>query len=174
MPEMVGGLARAARTGRSLEQCFELMAADTPNPLGKELRLCSRKIQMGIGLSAALEGLPERTGLVSLSVLVTTLTVHQQMGGDLVKVLERLSNTIRDRLTFLGRLRVATSASRATAILMLMLPPVILYVFIFLDPAYFTNLMSSSWGRLTTGLTFFLQFIGSILVILILKQSQRS
>ncbi|RLS39957.1 MAG: pilus assembly protein TadB, partial [Planctomycetota bacterium] len=38
MPPMVDELARAAKTGRSLESCLQVVATDTPAPLGDELR----------------------------------------------------------------------------------------------------------------------------------------
>ncbi|WP_166825013.1 type II secretion system F family protein [Thalassoroseus pseudoceratinae] len=174
MPEMIGELARAARTGRSLEQCFEIVADDTPAPLGTEMRLCDRRMRMGISLPKAIEPLPERTGVVSLNVLVTALSVHHQTGGDLITVLERLQATIRDRITFLGRLKTATSASRATAILMLILPPAILMFFIIRDAEYFTNLMASGWGWWMTLAAVVLQLLGTIWVLRILQSSKRT
>lgn len=175
MPAMVGQLARAARTGRSLEQCLELVAHDTPAPLGTELKRCSHRMQLGLSLPQALEELPNRTGVVSLNVLVTALVVHYQTGGNLVTVLERLQQTIRDRITFLGRLRTATSASRATAIMMLLLPPLIfLFLILFHDSDYFHKLMQSTWGFRATILAVALQILGSYFVIRILKNSQRT
>ncbi len=174
MPEMIGELARAARTGRSLEQCFEIVADDTPAPLGTEMRLCDRRMRMGISLPKAIAPLPERTGVVSLNVLVTALSVHHQTGGDLITVLERLQATIRDRITFLGRLKTATSASRATAILMLMLPPAILMFFIIRDAEYFNNLMASGWGWWLTMIAVVLQIIGTVWVVRILQSSKRT
>ncbi|GAB4156944.1 MAG: hypothetical protein Tsb009_33980 [Planctomycetaceae bacterium] len=174
LPEAIGELARAARTGRSLDQCLQLVAEDTKGPLGDELRLCHRRLQMGADMSTALQELPERTGVVSISVLVMALTVHQQTGGDLVKVLDRLSRTIRDRILFLGRLRAQTIASRATAILMLCLPPLILAFFLFRDPQYFERLTTSSWGQRTLIAAVVLQIIGSAWVLRILKTSRRT
>lgn len=174
MPAMIDELARAAKTGRSPEQCVQLVAYDTPKPLGIELQICARRLQMGVGMHEALRNLPERTGLVSLNFLVMALTVHQQTGGDLVKVLERLSRTIRDRLLFLGRLRAATIASRATAILMIALPPAILAFFILRDPDYLTDLMASGWGKFATLLAIGLEIVGSVWVLRILKTSQRA
>ncbi len=119
MPAMVGELARAARTGRSLEQCLELVADDTPTPLGTELKRCAHRMQLGVGLPAALEELPERTGVVSLNVLVTALVVPSSNRRKPRYGARTLAADVRDRITFLGRLRTATSASRATAIMML-------------------------------------------------------
>jgi tight adherence protein B len=175
MPGMIGELARAARTGRSLEQCFHLVAEDTPAPLGHELRLCDKRLRMGVSLPEAVEPLPRRTGLVSLNVLATTLAVHHQTGGDLIGTLERLQRTIRDRIMFLGRLRTATSASRATALLMVILPPAILAYFVFRrDPEYISTLLSSRWGWWTTMTAIVLQLVGSAWVLRILRNTERS
>ncbi len=174
MPPMVDELARAAKTGRSLEQCLEMVAHDTPSPLGDELRLCTRKQAMGVGIAQALADLPVRTGIVSMNVFTMALTVHQQTGGDLVTVMDRLSRTIRDRIMFLGRLRSATAASRAAAILMVGLPPAIVAFFVWRDPNYFRDLLNSPWGRTLTMVAVVLQIIGAAIVLRILKTTSRS
>jgi tight adherence protein B len=173
IPSMIDELARAARTGRSLEQCFELVAADTPVPLGHELEQCVRKMQLGLSLSTSLEDLPHRTGLTVTNLLVMALSVHHEFGGDVVMVLDRLARTIRDRLQFLGRLRAATAASRATAVLMLILPPAILAFFMIREPEYISSLTSSTWGARATGAALLLEVIGTVWVVRVLKQSER-
>lgn len=174
LPEMVDELARAARTGRSIEQCFKLVADDTRDPLGYELRLCSRRLDLGIPLKEALVGLPERTGVVSLQILVMALSVHVSTGGDLVVVLERLAHTLRERLQYLGRLRAATAASRATAILMIVLPLCILGFYVFRDPTYVTTLLANPYGRGMTLIAFGLDVIGIVWVLRILHTSQQT
>lgn len=174
LSDMIDELARAAKTGRSLTHCFTTVAEKTPAPLGDELKESARRLEMGVSMKAALDGLYERTGVASLSILSMALIVHQETGGDLVKVLERLARTIRDRMLFLGRLRTATAGSRATAVLMILLPPFILGFFILRDPTYLTTLMASSWGRAATFTAIGLQVIGSIWVLRVLKTSQRT
>ncbi|WP_417380566.1 type II secretion system F family protein [Gimesia sp.] len=174
LSDMIDELARAAKTGRSLTHCFISVAEKTPAPLGDELKEASRRLQMGVSMKAALDGLYERTGVASLNILSMALIVHQETGGDLVKVLERLARTIRDRVLFLGRLRTATAGSRATAVLMILLPPLILAFFILRDPTYLTTLMASSWGRGATFTAIALQVVGSLWVLRVLKTSQRS
>jgi tight adherence protein B len=174
LPAMLEELGRAAKTGRSIEQCLQIVSEDTLSPLGDELRLATRRLQMGVSLKDALRDLPVRTGVMTLSLLSTTLTVQQQTGGDLVTVLNRLSRTIRDRLLFLGRLRASTAASRATATLMIVLPPAVLVFFMLRDPDYFQNLMASSWGRNATLAALALEVIGAVWVLRILKDSART
>ncbi len=174
MPPMVDELARAAKTGRSLEACMQVVASDTPAPLGDELRRCTDRIAFGLPLSQALEELPIRTGLVSTSVLATALAVHRETGGDLVHVLQRLSGTIRDRIQFQGRLAAATAASRAVAIMMILLPPAIVLFFIYRDPAYLQKLMDSTWGLRSMVVAICLQILGSLAVLRILQSSKQT
>ncbi|QDT38145.1 type II secretion system F family protein [Stratiformator vulcanicus] len=174
IPDMVSELARAARTGRSLESCLQTVAEDTPSPLGDELRIGTRRMAMGVPVADALRDLPERTGVNSLHVFVMALALHSETGGDLVRILERLARAVRDRIGFLGRLRAATAASRATAILMLVVPPAIVLFFIIRDPNYLTDLFDSFWGRLVTVLAIILQIVGSLWVLMILNRSRRT
>jgi len=173
LPDMINELTRATRSGRSLESCMEIVSKDTPAPLGDELKLCTSKMELGIPVDEAMQGLPSRTGLVSASVLVTALGVHRTAGGDITKVLERLARTIRDREQFLGRLSAATKASQLTAFLMIGLPPLILAFFLFRDPQYFNSLMESRWGRLATFSAVILMIVGSIWVWKILASSRK-
>ena len=91
-----------------------------------------------------------------------------------MNVLERLSETIRDRLLFLGKLRAATVGSRWTAFLMLVLPPCIIAFFSFRDPTYFSQLMASDMGRTATISGVVCEIIGTLLILRILSGSQRS
>lgn len=173
LPGMLDELARAAKTGRSLEKSLELVANDTPSPLGTELQHCSRKLELGLSINDSLMELPNRTGVVATSVLVTALTVHMQTGGDLVKVLERLSLTLRDRIQFHGRLKAATAASRATAVLMIVLPLGIITFFALRDGEYLTTLLNSVWGVRITVTAVILEVIGAAWVLRILSTSQK-
>ncbi|MFO1022377.1 MAG: type II secretion system F family protein [Planctomycetales bacterium] len=113
LPGMVDELARAAKTGRSLEQCLELVMHDTPAPLGEELRYCVQKMELGLSTPESLRELPHRTGVVSPQYSSHGSRRASSDRGDLVAVLDRLARTIRDRISFLGRLQAATAASRA-------------------------------------------------------------
>lgn len=173
LPAMIDELARAAKTGRSLENSLNLVANDTPSPLGDELLYATQKLELGLGVSEALHDLPHRTGVVATSVLVTALSVHMQTGGDLVRVLERLSQTLRDRMQFYGRLKAATAASRATALLMIVLPPAIIVFFVLRDGTYLTELLESTWGFRVTITAIILEVVGAVWVLRILKSSQK-
>lgn len=173
LPEAAEELARAARSGRNIESALHFVAGDTESPLGDELRLAVRRMDMGVDVATAVRDLPERTGVTALTMLTSAISLHQDTGGDLVSVLERLAASVRDRMHFVNRMRAATIAARSGAILMLVIPPLIIGFYVFRDPQYLTSLMSSFWGRLTFWSGVVLQIVGALLVFRILRKTAR-
>lgn len=173
LPAMADELARSARSGRSLESSLRVVAADTPSPLGDEMRTVVRRTEMGIDPGTAVSDLPERTGVNALTMFTSAVKVHQDTGGDLMGVLERMATSIRDRLHFTKRLKAATIASRLGAIMMLIIPPCILAFYTFRDSNFLTQLLDSPLGRICLFLGIGLQIVGAIAVYLILRRSAR-
>jgi tight adherence protein B len=99
MPSMLDAFARVARGGYSWPRCLEIVAADTPAPLGVEIRQAVRRWEMGLGVDGALGELPERTSLPSMGMFVATLNIHDRVGGDLETALDNLAKRIRERAT---------------------------------------------------------------------------
>lgn len=174
LPNTIDELSRAARAGRSIDQCLGIVAHDTPAPLGDELKLATSRIKMGMPVGEALDDLPERTGVMSLSLLSTALSVHAQTGGDLVSVLRRLSMTLRDRTQFIGRLRTATAASRWTAIFLVLVPIIPVVVYLWRDPNYLSRLLNSTWGFWLTLLAVILQIVGAVIVFAVMSSSRKT
>ncbi len=173
MPGMAEALARAARTGRNVLHSFRTVAADTPAPLGDELRLVVRRTELGMDLGTAVRDLTDRTGVKTLTMFSSAVGVNQDTGGDLVQVLERLAMAVRDRLHFVNRMRAATIASRLGTLLMLVVPPLVVLFFSLNRQNYIADLLSSFWGRLSVGLAIGLQIIGGLAVVRILNRSAR-
>ena len=173
LPGMADELSRCARSGRNLEHSFMLVAADTPSPLGEELRISARRMEMGIDVGSAVKDLAARTGVSTLTMFTSALTVHQDTGGDLISVLERLATAVRDRLHFVARQRAATIASRMGAILMVVIPIMVMSFYLFRDPNYLNSLTASFWGRLSLWTAIAFQIIGCGLVFRILSRSAR-
>ena len=173
LPEAIEELARAARTGRSLRECLEITAAESPAPLGDELRRAARRHALGLGLEAALDQLPLRTGVESTNALVCALAVHDETGGNLVAVLERTAQSVRERVAFLGRVRAATTASRATAVLMVLILPAVIAFFLYRDLTYLERLLAYEWGRTSLIAAVLLQMLGAAWVLSVLRSTDR-
>jgi tight adherence protein B len=173
LPGMAEELSRCARSGRNLEHSFMLVAADTPSPLGDELRVSARRMEMGLDVGSAVKDLSARTGVTTLTMLSSALAVHQDTGGDLISVLERLATAVRDRLHFISRQRAATIASRMGAFMMVVIPFLVMGFYLFRDPDYLNSLLNSFWGRLSLWTAVIFQIVGCLMVFRILSRSSR-
>ena len=173
LPGMADELARSARAGRNLEQSLMLVAADTPAPLGDELQVSARRMEMGLDVASSVRDLADRTGVSTLTMFSSALALHQDTGGDLIVVLERLATAVRDRLHFVARQRAATVASRWGAAMMVAIPLIVLMLYTVWYPNYLTRLTESSAGRLSLWIGIAGQILGSFLVYRILARSAR-
>jgi tight adherence protein B len=173
LPPASEELARLARSGRNLQQSFVLVAADTPAPLGDELRLSARRMEMGLEPAEATRDLVDRTGVAALTMLSSAIAVNQETGGDLIVVLERLATSVRDRLHFSSRQRAATIASRLGAFMMVLVSAGVVVFYTVRDPNYLDSLFSSYWGRLSFWAGVVLQVVGGLLVYRILGRTAK-
>jgi tight adherence protein B len=170
---MADELARSARAGRNLEQSLLLVASDTPSPLGDELKVSARRMEMGLDVASSVRDLADRTGVSTLTIFSSALSLHQDTGGDLIMVLERLATAVRDRLHFVARQRAATVASRWGAAMMIMIPFGVMMIYTVWYPDYLTQLTGSSWGRKSLWLGVMGLLTGSFFVYRILARSAR-
>jgi tight adherence protein B len=173
LPLMSEEMARFARTGRNVEHAFMMLAADTPSPLGHELRVSARRLEMGMDVGSACRDLVSRTGVTTLTMFTAALSVNQETGGDLIQVLERLSTAIRDRLHFVARQRAATISSRLGSVMMITVPVIVIGFYVARDPQYLDKLFASGWGRSSFWTAVALQVVGSLIVFRILSRTSR-
>ena len=173
LPGMADELARSARAGRNLEQSLMMVAGDTPSPLGDELKVSARRLEMGLDVSSAVRDLADRTGVSTLTMFSSALSLHQDTGGDLIMVLERLATAVRDRLHFVARQRAATVASRWGAAMMVLIPLGVMMLYTVWYPDYLARLTESSAGRTSLWLGTVGLLTGSFFVYRILARSAR-
>ncbi len=145
LPDALDLLASAIRTGQPIRVGLDLLAREMPDPLGAEFATVTHDIELGLGEVDALEGLAERLDSLDVQMLVTSIAVQKEVGGNLPEVLAILGQTIRARFRIQGQVRAYTAQARLSAKVLIALPVLfatILYVIrptylavLFIDPA---------------------------------------
>lgn len=97
LPEFARTLSNATSAGRSLLSALQLAAQDMDDPAGTELALVSEQLRIGQSVDDALESLKKRLPSRELAVLVSTLVIQQRTGGDVVKALRDMADTLEAR-----------------------------------------------------------------------------
>lgn len=146
LTDMLTIITNSLRAGHSFVQAIHLVSQDMHGPIQEELSRIESEMQLGVGLEEALQRASERVGSEDFGLIVTAISIQRQVGGNLAEVLERISDTIRERVKLKREVKALTSQGRLSAGIFMFLPPgvgVILYI---MNPSYIGILFTSPMG----------------------------
>lgn len=164
-PEAISKLGRLLRAGRNLNESLHAVAADTPQPLGQEIRACMSRLQFNLPLADALGDLPRRTGIEELNQLVAAFAMHQRTGANPIPVLERLAAALRSRGMQDKQRRAAARFTRTTAVLLILAPWLLLATLAVLNPLLRELLVVSRWSWWVMSTAVLLQGAGIVSIL---------
>tara|TARA_R110002072_G_scaffold13481_2_gene56881 strand:- start:85303 stop:86262 length:960 start_codon:yes stop_codon:yes gene_type:complete len=159
LPEACEMMSGAVRAGQTLHRAFQLVATESPAPLAEEFSYCNDQQTMGMPTEAALRDLARRTGIVELKMLAVVLLIQRQTGGNSAELLNNLSDVLRKRLRFAGKLKALSAESRMQASLLLVLPFALFAAMYFLSRGY-AELLLANPGII--GMTLLSEAVGAI------------
>ena len=143
-----------------MQNALRLFAEDSPAPLSQELGLLVRGQRLGLSFEQALDNLCTRMPSESTQLMVSSLKIAQQTGGNLANALERIAATLRSSLQIQGRIKALTSQGKMQAWVMSLLPVFLLFVLNYLDPEAMHYLWNSWLGWSVLGLILLLEGLG--------------
>lgn len=147
LPESIDLMSRALKAGHSVSSAIEVVAQQSPDPIGPEFGKCSQQQRFGIPFRDALEELSERVPSQDLYFLVTAILVQKETGGDLTEILDRTTAVIRERVRIHGEIKTHTAQGRLTGWILSSLPVVLLGVISILSPQYTHVLFHDPLGQ---------------------------
>jgi len=133
----------ALRSGYSVLQAMEAIAAELPPPVSVEFERVVQEVRLGLTLSQALANMLRRVPSEDLDLVVTAVNIQREVGGNLAEVLDTISFTIRERVRIKGEIRTLTAQGRLSGWVISLLPLVLAFVLFGINPGY----MSELWVR---------------------------
>lgn len=97
LPEVARLFSNGAAAGLSMPAAIELAVREMEAPASEELQTVIDELTFGRSLDESLAGLQRRLPSREISVLMTTLIIQQRAGGDVVRALQDLSDTLNQR-----------------------------------------------------------------------------
>jgi len=136
LPDVFDLMARVLRAGRTIPQALQSVADEFPRPASEEFGYAYEQQNLGLPPEAAMRDLARRTGLLELRIFVLAVMIHQQTGGNLADLLDKLSAVVRDRFRIQGMIKALTAEGRLQGVLLCMLPPFLLGVILVINRPY--------------------------------------
>ncbi len=129
-------MSRVLRSGQTISQSIQAVADEFSPPIAEEFGFCYEQQNLGLSPEAAMRQLAQRTGLLEIRIFVVAVMVHRQTGGNLSELLDKISHVIRERFRISGYIRALTAEGRLQAIILLALPPLMIFLLLALNRDY--------------------------------------
>jgi tight adherence protein B len=146
LPYLLDLLRSALEAGHTLLRALQLAAENMAEPMGSELGRTIEQVQVGISLPQALEGIYRRIPEEELGFLAIAVRIQAQVGSSLAEILTHVATGIRTRQRLSQQLRVLTAQSRASAVIVTLVPFVVLAAFGLVRPGYAAPLFRDPTG----------------------------
>jgi tight adherence protein B len=147
LPEALDFLSRSMRAGHGFSVAMELLATDSPDPLGRAFRRVSNDMALGSSLEIAFGKLIILVPLVDVRFFVSSVILQQETGGNLGEILTKLSYIIRERFRLKGTVKAVSAHGRVTGGVLLFMPVAVTLFLLISNPGYLAGLANDPLGR---------------------------
>jgi tight adherence protein B len=157
-------LSSALKAGHSFPQALDTVARNGNPPISEEFDRVVREMNIGGSAEQALQKLVRRVESDDLDLIVTAVLIHSTVGGNLSRILDAISNTIRERIRVRGEISAITAQARASGWIITLLPVVVAGILYFIAPGYFRPMTSQLLGWLMLAFCAISIFIGNLII----------
>jgi len=157
-------LSSSLKGGLSLLQALEVLVEEMPPPISQEIGLVVRENRMGISLEESLKRLGKRMNMEELNLVINSVLVARETGGDLTKVFSRLTITIRDNRKLKENIKTLTLQGKLQGMVMSILPVIFVLWVLNFNKHHFDNMLQNETGRMLLIVAVVLQIIGVFLI----------
>jgi len=147
LPYLIDLLKSALESGHTMLRALQMAGQNLPEPISSELRLIVEQVQLGMTLPLALEAMYQRAPVEELAFLVAAVRVQTDVGNSLAEVFQHVSEGMRNRQRAEHQLRALTAQSRASAVIVTLLPFIVLGAFSLINPDYSRPLFHNHYGQ---------------------------
>ena len=162
LPVMIRRLGSLLGSGLSFAQALRQMSDDFPPPMMYECMIMSQGWEMGENFDGIVASTAERLELPSFQLFSVIVIMNNQLGGNIVKTLEKLSESLESQNAMNKEIRAATAEGRATIWGLLAAPPLMLGIVTFIDSKSVGELFSTWLGFGILGVASVIIMIGYI------------
>jgi tight adherence protein B len=164
LPRAMELIANSMKAGQSVAQSLTAVTDNASPPVSDEFALARREIELGASIESAMNNMVRRIGSNDLRLMVMVITIQRSVGGDLPAILATLADTMRQREEMRAEVLAATAQSRATAVIITLLPIFAALLLYFVVQDYFRPMLVNPLGWFMLGLAAVLLFVGNLII----------
>jgi tight adherence protein B len=164
LPGAMALMANSMKAGQSVTQSLRAVTDNAGPPVSDEFGLARREIELGASIDSALGNMVRRIGSTDLRLVVMVITIQHSVGGDLPAILISLADTMKQRAEMRAEILAATAQSRASAMIITLLPIAAALGLYFLVPDYFRPMFVNPVGWFILAVAAIMLAIGNFII----------
>jgi tight adherence protein B len=164
LPRAMELMANSIKAGQSIAQSLRAVTENAGPPVSEEFGLARREIELGASVESALGNMVKRIGSSDLRLVVMVITIQHSVGGDLPAILISLADTMKQRAEMRAEVLASTAQSRASSLIITLLPIVAAIGLYFLVPNYFRPMFTNPLGWFLLAVAAIMLGIGNFII----------
>jgi tight adherence protein B len=164
LPDNLDVLASGLRAGHSLIGALSVVVHDAPEPSKTEFQRVVADEQLGVSLEEALGGVSTRMKSRDMEQVVLVASVQGEAGGNVAEVLDRVTESIRERQDVRRLVRVLTAQGRLARWIVSALPVALLIGISLLNKSYMKPLFTHGLGQAALVIAALMIIAGSVVI----------
>jgi tight adherence protein B len=140
-------IVRGIRSGLPVGECLNIIARESPDPIGEEFKMLIEGQKLGMTMKETLDKAIERMPTADMRFFAVVLVLQQKTGGNLAEALANLSGILRARKKMADKIRTMSAEARMTASIIGALPFLLSLTIYFLNPSYIELLFTDPLGK---------------------------
>lgn len=164
LPEVARLLSNGAQAGLSLAGAVERATRELDDPAAEELGQVVAELRLGRSLDDALSLLRDRLPSREVAVLMSTLIIQQRSGGDTVRALQDMSDTLESRKDTLREVRTLMAGAVFTSYLVAGMGVSTIFIMNGISDGVLDKMLTSPIGLAALALASMLYAVGFVLI----------
>lgn len=148
LPDMISTIIGSLRAGFSFSQSLKAVVEESDSPIKEEIETVLKEMQYGSNIEDALQQLKERMPSEDLELMIQSVLIQKQVGGNLATVLDTIVQTIRDRNKIQRQITTLTAQGRLSGIVIGLLPIAVGIIIYFMQPEYMGSFFKHPIGMM--------------------------
>ncbi len=162
--EGLQSLANSLKAGFTFNQALDLLVKEGQQPLSQEFELVLKETRLGVPLDQALINLTKRMSSEDLFLVISSVVLTRELGGNLAIIFERLAHTIRERMKLKGKISSLTSQGRMQGWVVGLMPIFMGLVLWMVSPGMMIAFVGSLIGWGLIALMLMLEVMGALFI----------
>jgi len=160
----LNGMSNALKAGFSIQQSFDTVVQEGELPIAQEFGMFLQQLRVGVRFDDALEQMDKRVGSEDLTLMIQSIEIARQTGGNLTEVFDRIDETIRERRRIEGKIKALTAQGRIQGRVVGAMPFLLGVVLYLLDPVMMMTFLRSTAGIIVLFIVILLELIGAFFI----------